>query len=253
MGPVYHELSLLLFLPHPAPEWDLSTGSQVPPGKLLQHTLISPHIHRSCQGSLLCYVLGFFCSVSFVLVFFMILRRKWKLVGLDVFTKRNRLSSYRVQGLFACKESAALMCFLGLFIHSLSWNIQCGNGSRPGKWSQTLLVWPLSESSCLWEESGHSVFMVRGFGEHPVSFSRVVLLFSLFTEQERWKGEWKYFSEIHHMWFPLQESRVVIADVDRKSFCKRSDVTPSSVHFPEFLLKSQGTGEIFHIYPHHYI
>lgn len=152
MGPVYHELSLLLFLPHPAPEWDLSTGSQVPPGKLLQHRLISPHIHRSCQGSLLCCVLGFFCSVSFVLVFFMILRRKWKLVGLDVFIKRNRLSSYRVQGLFACKESAALMCFLGLFIHSLSWNIWCGNGSRPGKWSQTLLVWPLSESSCLWEQ-----------------------------------------------------------------------------------------------------
>lgn len=112
-------------------------------------------------------------------------------------------------------------------------------------------IWKLLS---LWaEELDHGLFMVSGFGEHPVSFSRVVLSFSLLREQERWKGEWKYFREIHHMWFPLQESHVVIAEADRKSFCKRSDVTPSSVRFPEFLLKSQGIGGIFHIYPHHYI
>lgn len=84
-------------------------------------------------------------------------------------------------------------------------------------------MWPLSEfeSSCLRaEELGHGLFMVRGSGGHPVSFSRVVLSFSLLIEQESWKGEWKYFSEFHHMWFPLQESRVVVAELTGSHFAK---------------------------------
>lgn len=69
MGPVHHKLSLLLFPPHPPPEWGPSMGSQVTSVKLLQLRLISPLIHRSCQGFLLSSVLRFlfcfFCSVFF--------------------------------------------------------------------------------------------------------------------------------------------------------------------------------------------
>lgn len=144
MGPVHHELSLLLFPPHPPPEWSPSTESQIPPAKLLQHWLISSQVHRSCQGSLPSSVLGFLfcffysgccccCCCGGGGCFFTILRTIWKLVGLDVFINRNRLSSCQVQGLFTCEESAELMCFLGFFVHCLTWNIGHGTGSRPGK------------------------------------------------------------------------------------------------------------------------
>lgn len=39
------------------------------------------------------------------------------------------------------------------------------------------------------EESGRGLLMVKGFGDNPVSFSRVVWSFSLLTKQERREGE----------------------------------------------------------------
>lgn len=54
---------------------------------------------------------------------------------------------------------------------------------------------PVSESRGIRPWSLHS----QGIWGKSCSFSRLLLSFSLLTEQGKWKGEWKYFSEIHHM------------------------------------------------------